>query len=104
MDRGIRVLAVVLLILGALFPGKVRGQGSVDSLTLRFPSLWAGTTPGNTGVSYPTLSLRNPHEAFFCRQERKWELATGLPMKFRLGSWEQAQWLEGKANTTPSAH
>ena len=75
------------------------GQSTLDSLSLRFPALWAAmprtAMPGTaSSIPYP-----NAREAFFCRQERKWEQATGLPMKFRLGSWEQAQWLEGKART-----
>jgi len=34
--------------------------------------------------------------AFFCRQEIKFEKATGIPFKFRLGSVQQVDYLEGK--------
>lgn len=31
-----------------------------------------------------------------CRQEIKWEKATALPLRIRLGSQDQADWLDGK--------
>lgn len=33
---------------------------------------------------------------FFCRQEIKMDKFTKLPIRFRLGSVEQCNWLEGK--------
>jgi hypothetical protein len=39
---------------------------------------------------------------FFCRKELQLEQFTKLPFKFRLGSMEQCDWLEGKRNNNPN--
>lgn len=36
--------------------------------------------------------------SFFCRQEIKFEAATGIPLKFRLGSVQYCDYVEGKKN------
>ena len=41
---------------------------------------------------------------FFCNTERALEKKTKLAVKFRLGSVEQTQHLEGYASTLPSSH
>ena len=35
---------------------------------------------------------------FFCRQELKLEAATNIPFKFRVGSINYCDWMEGKKN------
>jgi hypothetical protein len=37
--------------------------------------------------------------AFFCKQEIKFENVTKIPFKFRLGSVQQCDWMEGKPNS-----
>ncbi len=39
--------------------------------------------------------------AFFCRQEIKFEKITKVPFKFRLGSVQQVDYLEGKGQRKP---
>lgn len=41
-------------------------------------------------------SFYTEHLAFFCRQEMKLEKLTKIPFKFRLGSVEMVDYLEGK--------
>ncbi len=36
---------------------------------------------------------------FFCKQEIRFERATKIPFKFRLGTVQQCDWMEGKPNT-----
>lgn len=36
---------------------------------------------------------------FFCKKELKFEAVTKIPFKFRLGSIQYTDWLEGKINT-----
>ena len=35
---------------------------------------------------------------FFCKEELKFEAATKIPFKFRLGSVQYCDWMEGKKN------
>jgi hypothetical protein len=39
---------------------------------------------------------------FFCKKELQLEKITKLPFKFRLGSVQQVDWMEGKPNTVRS--
>lgn len=55
-------------------------------------------TPPLPGVK-PPLGPRDfyrQHFGFFCKQEWGWEKKTQLPVKVRLGSYQEAQRIEGK--------
>ena len=49
-------------------------------------------------------NLYTTRTGFFCNTERALEKKTKLAVKFRLGSVEQTQQLEGYASTLPSSH
>lgn len=48
----------------------------------------------------PASSIRHDfytqHFGFFCRQELRFEKTSGLPLRFRLGSLQDCNYLEGK--------
>ena len=57
--------------------------------------------PGNADHSKPFVKFLPgnyyaDHLGFFCKQEIKMEKITRVPFKFRLGSLQQCDWLEGK--------
>lgn len=59
---------------------------------------------GNMYVSPSMLvspTFYSSNLAFFCRQEIKFEKITKIPLKFRLGSVQQVDYLEGKNNIRP---
>lgn len=59
--------------------------------------------PLNQGLNYrPFIPVSSKfyvnNLGFFCRQELKLQAVTRLPFKFRLGSLEYNDWMEGKIN------
>jgi hypothetical protein len=49
--------------------------------------------------SYLPADFYTTQIGFFCRQEIKFEKLTKIPFRFRLGSMEQCDRMEGKENT-----
>lgn len=67
------------------FPVSLKMQAGIPS-----------TTFSKKKVISPKFYVNNL--AFFCKQELKFEAATGIPFKFRLGSVQYCDRLEGKRN------
>jgi len=62
----------------------------------------AGTFRSSATTAMPQLipaSFYTSHFSFFCKKELQIEKITGIPFKFRLGSVQQCDQLEGKPNT-----
>ncbi len=76
------------LFKGSILPKKIADSSTKVNLYIS-PSMLVS----------PTFYANNL--AFFCRQELKFEKATKIPFKFRLGSVQQVDYLEGKNNAKP---
>ncbi|MGG9964268.1 hypothetical protein [Ferruginibacter sp. SUN106] len=49
-----------------------------------------------------TSNFYTQNFGFFCKKELQLEKVTGIPFKFRLGSVQQCDWMEGKPNAGKS--
>jgi hypothetical protein len=52
--------------------------------------------PVNTSFSAIPSNYYSSRLGFFCKKEIRFETATGIPFKFRLGSVQTCDWMEGK--------
>lgn len=62
-----------------------------------YPNLWSDPKKTPRVVVPSNFYVKNM--GFFCKQELKLQAATNLPLKFRLGSVQYCDKMEGKLNT-----
>jgi len=58
---------------------------------------------GRSAVIFQPMVILSPNYyatqlGFFCKEEIRFEKATKIPFKFRIGSVSECDWLEGKTN------
>ena len=95
-ERSCCFLVVVLML---IFGGKIYAQsGNADSSFLS-TSKSRGTRMDSLKIIplQPGFYIQNL--SFFCRQEIKLQKITLVPIRFRLGSLEYTNYLEGKPNS-----
>lgn len=103
MQRTIKIIVVWLVCL--FYASDIHAQSSVTKQQLpptgnylRLTHL-ADDSAGNINRSINTLvssDYYTRHFGFFCNKEFKLEKSTGIPFRFRLGSMENCNKLEGK--------
>ena len=76
----------------------VNHSPNLSSSILFAPSLSFPPAANNLSVVAPNAYTN--HLGFFCRQELRTDKITPLPVRFRVGSMEQCNWLEQKPGAT----
>ena len=73
-----------------------------DLLLLQYKNAWQSFVSNQLPIASSESKTFLPADfyakqlGFFCRQEIKFDKVTKIPFRFRLGSVEQCNWLEGK--------
>ena len=67
----------------------LKKQGSVNLFPFSKFAVSPAILPANFSIN---------EYGFFCKKELKFEAATKIPLKFRLGNVQYCDWLEGKKN------
>jgi hypothetical protein len=74
------------------------GFYSYKNLTLNISPKNENIKGLETPFSIISPSYYTQHFGFFCKKELQFEKKIKIPLKFRLGSVQQCDWLEGKPN------
>ena len=86
----------------------VANSGAAQQNMLQSPTV-KGFTPGTSALTFP-MYIKNVEKTivdprfyinnlgFFCKQELKFQAVTRVPIKFRLGSVQYCDRMEGKKN------
>lgn len=90
MSQRIKLILVVVLL---MFSGKIFAQQKSDSVLIKRAEVPKYAPIRLTSVS-PDFYSRNL--GFFCKKEIRLEKFTSVPFRFRLGSLEYVNKLEGK--------
>jgi len=110
-----RLLILLFIPLPAVLSAQGCGFSEGKNLAELRASVFAKDAPNRTQLDFSEITLPEQHkkaatqplsillpkwsvetQPFFCKIEHNWGKKSPLPLKFRLGSVEYVDWLEGK--------